>query len=303
MTTAIILQLVSAGYIWITLQTKKQSPNPVKAASSRLEVDPMQEVYKHILLNESDFNATSWKVKPEFFRYLLQRTNKNLQGFEANHEADDRVVEYLEGFPLTKLVFNYTHITKACLPRIMAIASLERLEIGGLNRLTPDDLKSLLKLGRLNQLSLSSCGLNDDCAKTIGAHDFTELSLFDNSEISDNGVAHVLHGPLVVLDFGKTSITDKSVSKLSRISSLQRLYLSGDKITDKSLPYIARLKKLAELDLSSTLITDRGLSSFSPSDLKVLYIRNCKGLTASGIKEFQHRQPQCQVFSQSLSAH
>jgi hypothetical protein len=70
-----------------------------------------------------------------------------------------------------------------------------------------------------------------------------------------------------------TSLSDESVTQLSKLDQIERLTLRGDKITNGSLPKLGHLTKLEWLDISDTSVDKN----------------------SSAAKELQRALPRCQI--------
>jgi mono/diheme cytochrome c family protein/uncharacterized membrane protein len=78
---------------------------------------------------------------------------------------------------------------------------------------------------------------------------------------------------LVWLKLGNSSISDKDLSSISKLTSLTRLYLERTAVTDKSLEQLKELTELHYLNLSGTKISDAGLEKLKElKKLKQIYL-------------------------------
>jgi len=142
--------------------------------------------------------------------------------------------------------------------------------------------KSLEKEFRsVKTLSLSKCGLNDecvDCIKELVSSRLTELALEEN-EITDAGVTRLseaLQSPackVTTLNLSGNQITDEGVTSLSRAlqspaCKVARLKLDGNQITDEGVTSLSQALqspacKVTILGLQNNQITEAGASSLS----------------------------------------
>ncbi|MHC4584796.1 MAG: hypothetical protein ACYS3N_09715, partial [Planctomycetota bacterium] len=74
-----------------------------------------------------------------------------------------------------------------------------------------------------------------------GLHSLKYLKIFPGGELPTN------------------LITDKTLEYISKLQSLERLFLYGAKITDNGLMHLEKLKSLKEMDLQGCKVTEEGL--------------------------------------------
>jgi len=290
----IIFQVALSAYvIWSTVG---QKPEPLTHApwqksepgvrKRTAPVDPQHDtmamVYKNLLLKEINVNAAEWQVQPEFFENLLQRKEKDLADFEANKAADDRVIGFLKGYPLVRLVINNTHVTGASVEIIGTMTGLQYLEMNDI-KLTNSQLKKIAALPELTRLCLSGSGLDDESMRILSKSKVKQLIIDRNEQITDKGVGYLTSMPLVQLSLGAASITDKGVAQLAKINSLKQLSIWRTKVTDNCFKDIAKLTNLRGLLISDTAITDEGLKDLKLPHLELLEARGCPGLTKKGL--------------------
>jgi hypothetical protein len=84
------------------------------------------------------------------------------------------------------------------------------------------------------------------------------------TRVSEVGLAHVSRmknlRALYLKDLGLSYLSDATVHLVTRIPTLEVLWLSSPLVSDKSLPHLAKLLELRELNLSGTSIAGGGLT-------------------------------------------
>ena len=89
---------------------------------------------------------------------------------------------------------------------------------------------------------------------------------------------------VVFIDLFRSQVTDETLKHLSRLTSLQVLWLDRTRTTDNGLKLLSRLTNLETLSLGDTAITDNGLKHLSGwTHLRQLSMRNTK-ITDAGLK-------------------
>lgn len=93
--------------------------------------------------------------------------------------------------------------------------------------------------------------------------------------ITDTGMACLRDLPVKILYLGNSAISDTDLAHIGRLTSLQRLSLSGTGITDRAVEHVAGLRSLEYLNLENTGVTDAGLVYLQDlSSLRELRLRN-----------------------------
>jgi hypothetical protein len=306
--SVVILQLALATFV--ILKSKQEPPSnkksPVIEKERTASSDEVGQLglYKTMLLNETEINASEWRVGEDFFyRYLSQRQAKNLRSFEANPVTDNRFLAFLTRFPLTLLVLYRTHVTGEGLINIGRMPTLEELDIRGI-KVTSNNLKGFFGAKHLVKLDARNCGIDDAGMCVLSQNkSYARLTLDANQNISDQGIKCLRdENQLKELSLEMVPITDRSADSLADLVGIEKLSLLGTKISDKSLPYLNRLKQLRSLDLGRTTITDQGLSTLNPPSLKHLLLTGCRKLTSNGLRDFKTRNPGCEVVTGRESA-
>ena len=146
--------------------------------------------------------------------------------------------------------------------------------------LTDATLTVLGKLDKLDDLSLYGCaGFSDRGFEPL--KQLRNLNSLDlrGTAASDSAVAHLVEMPrLQRLKVGE-NLTDKGFRELSKIFSLEDLYIGNSTASDEGLRFLGRINRLERLDIGSTKITGTGLGPLTRLPyLKDLRLR-CPSLT------------------------
>lgn len=172
----------------------------------------------------------------------LPITNASLKGLNhltsiehlslENTDVDDEVLPYLTGLKdLKYLNLRRTMITGSLLPRLQHWTKLNRLKIGhnALQKecITPAAFASLKVLPRLQELQISSAGLDDESLRGIAAiQQLHSLDISGNQKVSEKGLAYLTSMPrLYYLNLGDIKLPAKSICDLGR-SGVHSLVLS-----------------------------------------------------------------------------
>lgn len=153
-------------------------------------------------------------------------------------------------------------------------AHLEHLT--GLRKLLLDNLVVTDKdLGRLKRLT-----------------NLEELSLWDATEVTAEGLAHLEHiHRLKYLIVVNSRVTDDGLRALAGLPRLEFLCLAGNPISDAGLVHLKGLKNLRSLNLISCRLTDDGLEELKGmSNLESLWVSGT-AVTESGKKAFKAAMP------------
>lgn len=154
----------------------------------------------------------------------------------------------------------------------------------GLTKVTEDGLAHLSDLVGLRDLSLAEARYGDDALTHIaacralrhlnilrneisdsGLHALAgmpaleDLVLGDSAGISDHGLFTVTQLPrLRIFVARQIHMTDVGIDYLSRVSSLELVWICGRGVTDFAVPMLSELEQLEELVLLQTSVTESG---------------------------------------------
>lgn len=131
---------------------------------------------------------------------------------------------------------------------------------------------SLAKYLRFNgtQLDLRGTAATDADLVQLANPLFKNVTtvLLARTRITDSGLLHLKHLPLIQLDLYYTKVTDEGLKHLDGLP-LRQLNLTGAAISDRGLPHLGGLP-LHGLILRNTRITDKGLIYLQRLSLKFL---------------------------------
>jgi Leucine-rich repeat (LRR) protein len=171
-----------------------------------------------------------------------------------------------------------------------SLAGLETVESLSLvsNRITSNVVPTLRKLKNLKALTLSRTEIDDEGLRQLAAIEgLKELHLTESAGISDRGISFLVAlGSLEGLTLESNRITSESASTLARLKNLRRLMLYKTRIDDEGLRRLAELKELAVLELRGAPITDVG-GKLRFSELQYLNLQDTT-LTDAGLRYISH---------------
>lgn len=128
-------------------------------------------------------------------------------------------------------------------------------------------------------------------------NNFVEISYINSSKFADNqaSVFAKVAEQTLWLRLSNTSISDKALEEVAKLSSLTRLHLEQTKITDGGLKNLATLKNLEYLNLIGTKISDAGIKQLaSLKNLKKLYLWKTE-VTPAGAEELKKSIPELRI--------
>ena len=135
---------------------------------------------------------------------------------------------------------------------------LENLDLTGLTSL---DYSFLTSIHGLQELNLTSAGLNDDALAKLPKLAFLKRLILDGNDIRGGGLAALNAQPeLIDLSLGCPTLTDLTAKNLAELKQLKRLSLAGSGLTDVGIKHLASLTNLESLDLRRTKATAAGIA-------------------------------------------
>ena len=248
------------------------------------------------LLMQKDKLKMMCAKKPDCFLHLGERKDRYVTEFTA-YAIDDAGVAAMPDFPLHVIDFKHAPITSASIKRIAQFPNLNVLDLTDV-RINPKDCQELQKLDKLGDLRMIRSHLNDDCIKNLAQlKRLSQLHVQKNPDITDSAVSYLVaaNPPLYDLDLKQSSVSDKSMSQLSKMQGLETLGLAGTHVTNQALIDLGKLKNLRSLDLSNTAVNDAGISTFKTVRLMRLVLNGC-AYTPEGVRAFKQLNPECLVF-------
>ncbi|KAK5580224.1 hypothetical protein RB653_000238 [Dictyostelium firmibasis] len=141
---------------------------------------------------------------------------------------------------------------------------LQYLVLPGRDSTNDATIGHLNSLSNLRKLDLSDYRNITDLSPLTGLQSLTEL-LLSNTKVGDNSIINSIKtmSSLEVLSLNKTEVTTDGVAHLVNLN-LTSLSLSSTKIDGKALHYLGQMKSLQNLDLSFNDITDNSMDSLKP---------------------------------------
>jgi len=128
--------------------------------------------------------------------------------------------------------------------------------------LTDNDLRWLVPLQRIRDLSLENTPIGDVALAPISRLDHLEWLNLYQTKVSDIGLKHLVRlRTLHELHVGRTSVTDEGLRTIRQMTQLVVLGLRDTRVTDAGLPSLAALTSLESLNLSETSVSRKGLET------------------------------------------
>ncbi|MBN1505775.1 MAG: hypothetical protein JW955_02960 [Sedimentisphaerales bacterium] len=229
----------------------------VKPGDARLKPVTHLTGLKELSFGNTDI--TDWGMK-------MLASFPSLEQLDLNVRVTDRsMVHVAQLSSLKRLYFPGTaKVTNAGLQHISKLTSLEELYLG--QGIGDAGLAHLRGLPRLTYLAVYGPGFTDAgmvCVKAIPS-----LRIFSvhegYSRIGDAGLAHIAELPNLELLclHAMQGVTDAGIVHLTKMRSLRKLEIGGSQVTDKGLSSLKQIKTLEHLDLPQDQhgITDAGLT-------------------------------------------
>lgn len=162
---------------------------------------------------------------------------------------------------LTKIKVIFTERWADDLSHLGKIKSLKSVELDGV--VTDDLISHLVKLPRLESLTLSGSSVTNNCLKQL--HGLPNLSCLQLTRpgISDDGLPFIAEitslRELVIRD---SNLTGQGLAHLGRLNRLTKLDVQGAQIDDKDLRHIKNLTQLMTFSTAGTNITSSARLKF-----------------------------------------
>jgi hypothetical protein len=172
--------------------------------------------------------------------------------------------------------------------RLFSLGELAGQSQKQLATLTPEGLKKLAKLKRLQTLNLSGTPVTDEVLESLAELESLQRLGLADTRVTNRGLeALARFHELQELNLTKTRVTDQGMEALVHLHNLQGLNLARTQVTDKGLEALARLKDLRGLDLDESSVTDEGLKHLRVLD-KLKSLRLWKtGVTDEGVAQLK----------------
>ncbi len=176
-----------------------------------------------------DSDVEALKGVPQIKKLSLRGTKITNAGLKKLQESN--------ALPnLQSLLMGHTRTTGDIFPTLYKMPNLQSLDLEALDRITPEHLRMLVKMPRINALDFGSNPIGDEGLRILSGKNLDTLGLED-CNVSDKGVAYLSH--------------QKHLRKLN--------LAHNPNVTDKSLPLLAKLPNLVVLRTGiQTAISDKG---------------------------------------------
>ncbi len=158
-------------------------------------------------------------------------------------------------------------------------------------------MDNVAKLKSLERFTASYLPVTDsDLAQIKDLKALQWLSVNDDLKLTDRGLSYIKGlTSLQNLDLCGTDVTDAGLSHINGLTSLQNLYLDRTHVTNLGLSYIKGLTSLQDLCLYGTHVTDAGLVQLK--GLKALRHIDLQrtNVTNAGVADLRIALPNCQI--------
>jgi outer membrane protein assembly factor BamB len=233
------------------------------AVVEHLEVDHWDHRHNRVLR----FAIESVEKKKQLS--LVTLTNRHVTGDGAITTKTLNLLRQLSSPFILSLAG--TQADADALKEVASLKSLVGLDLELCRQLDDDSFKFLTNAKRLAVLvaagtSLSERGLRAIASMpSIRALDLEVCNNVTDSACAVIGTMHQLRGlNLKKTAFEKTMISDAGLLKLSKLTKLELLNVSGNSVKNDGLRHLQPLVRLRELDLSRLPIDDAGLAHLAP---------------------------------------
>lgn len=228
--------------------------------------------------------------------------------------SDEQIEQLVELYPnVVRLdLSRCISISDRALSAIARLKQLQRLDLSGGSRLTPQGLRSLRQLCELSDLVLAHCSFSMASAPLPELTSLTQLNLTRCQSVDDRALEKIAAMPrLAILNLtGCRGITSRGLTMLGALSALRDLNLTAlvqleggalrpllarrrlrvlnarncSRLSDQSLCDCERSAALTALDIGQTLIGERGIGSIGKLHcLKSLGLSSCQNLTQNAL--------------------
>ena len=209
------------------------------------------------------------------FSFHQIKTLPHLEELALSGETfSDSTPLYFRELPLTRLTCDCPRLSDGGLRTLRKSHTLTRIDLPR-SRVTAEGLAHLAELPKLTHLTLAEMTANDAALASLAS-----LGRLEHLQLSGTLEAPAMPGlgdlgALVVLRLDFKGLDDQVGAELTKLESLEELYVAGSNLSDDGLRSMASLKQLRVLDLSRTRVTNRGLEHLANlSQLEVLMLGN-----------------------------
>jgi internalin A len=165
---------------------------------------------------------------------------------------------------------------------------------------TDQALRAMGAFPRLKRVFLKQGQATDDGLTCLAAlHDLEVLMVWDASQISDAGMAHLAGlTKLTTLHFSDGGLGDASLQIFGRLPELRSLSLQGNSFSDDGLKHLAALKQLRSLwiGMNRRRITDAGAEHLMRlTELKELDVQGAQ-LSDALLAQLKQQRPGLRLY-------
>jgi hypothetical protein len=192
----------------------------------------------------------------------------------------------LPGRPIEAVGFQGTRVTDNDLRILADLSDVLRVDLSD-TAITDNGLRYLGHLRQLNGLRLNNTKVTDNGLALIEGSSELELLHLMNTSVALRDVRLDSLPSLRILDATGSPVDDLSMITISRAPKLTSLGLRRTRITDRGLSELKRLTTLQVLDLSGTSVSDgccATLRHINPPALRALVLMDCT-FSTSGLRE------------------
>ncbi|MBX9667720.1 MAG: protein kinase [Candidatus Obscuribacterales bacterium] len=160
---------------------------------------------------------------------------------------------------------------------------------------------------KVGTIFFSKTSVDSKALKIVSRMDLLGLHLDHARNVTDQDMKTLTKMSLAVLDLSDTRIGINGLQYVAQMAGLRTLTLSDcPNLTDEGVESISNLPCLNRLDLRNTKITDKALDSLARGTvggrLEILFLGDCKNLTAAGIQSSLAKMTKLKVLDVSSTA-
>lgn len=229
-----------------------------------INVDDAREIAK--LQNLRELTLSLVTVTDDSLQPLAEL--RNLERFSLTHRGTGKNdtaagVAFLTRLPkLRVLELNrLKSLNDGVLPHFASMSQLESLSLAQ-TAVTGSEIELLLKLPKLNSLTLTGTRVDDTAMEKLAKMSQLESLDISYARVTDAGLKHVgALKHLRTLCVGGNPITDRGLEEIARLTQLSDLMITNANISDAGLEHIAWLPKLTTVHLSGNpKVTNTGIA-------------------------------------------
>ena len=180
------------------------------------------------------------------------------------------------------------------------IPDITKLSLGTRSCITDDGLRYIARMKNLQGLELLGAGITDTgIAQLTGLKNLKQLMLMDTS-CTDAGLKHISRIHTLDNLFLGGNYTDEGLVHLADLPNLKQLMLFSPWISDETIHILSNMEQLEMLSISSAPVTDAALEHLTKlKNLKMLRLYESE-VTYPAITRFQKEHPEINVGPEAL---